>query len=143
MRCETASVPIRGSKFVGIDSTRKLTTPGSVLTVREQDESESRRRREVKDVKEAKEVKEKTPHPELRPRLSEGCVPLLPLNPKPPLLPPLTCIAHLTQHDCLFRSRRARHVRGPFVQRFMREHGKSKRFLRVSRQAKIIGRPHT
>jgi hypothetical protein len=40
---------------VGIDSIRKLTTPGSVATVREQEMSGSRRssgRREVKDVEE-------------------------------------------------------------------------------------------
>jgi hypothetical protein len=54
--------------LVGIDSIRKLTTPGSVLTVREQDERASRKRREVKEVKEAKEVREKTPPVEPRPR---------------------------------------------------------------------------
>src|SRR5579864_6403375 len=101
------SVPILGSKFVGIDSIRKLTTPGSVATVREQDESESERRREVKDVreaKEAKEAKEVKPHPEPRPRLDEDSVHLFSPLPKPPLLPPLSCIAHLAQHDRFVRS---------------------------------------
>jgi hypothetical protein len=42
---------------VGIDSIRKLTTPGSVATLREQEEIESARRssREVMEVKEAKD----------------------------------------------------------------------------------------
>jgi hypothetical protein len=43
--------------LVGIDSIRKLTTPGSVETDRVQEESA--RRREIKEIKEAKDVKEK------------------------------------------------------------------------------------
>ena len=58
-RCETASVPIRGSKLVGIVSIKKLTTPGSVLKVREQEESKNATEKmKVKDIKEALETKE-------------------------------------------------------------------------------------
>jgi hypothetical protein len=65
------SVPIRGSKFVGIDSIRKLTTPGSVPALREQEESESARRssrkgKDLKEVEEIKEVKDKSPRIPMR-----------------------------------------------------------------------------
>jgi hypothetical protein len=49
---------------VGIDSIRKLTTPGSVATVREQDvrrriaSRKKREEREVEEVKDAKEVRQ-------------------------------------------------------------------------------------
>src|SRR5579863_3936067 len=100
---------MRGSRLVGIDSIRKLTTPGSVRTVREQEESRRRKKREVKEVKEAKEEKER----QTLPRTfcpEEVSVPLLPSLPKPAPLPFLPCIAHLAQHDRLLRPRRARHV---------------------------------
>jgi hypothetical protein len=52
--------------LVGIDSIRKLTTPGSVAIVREQDESASgrRSRREVRGIEEVKEKAQLLhPHP--------------------------------------------------------------------------------
>src|ERR1019366_1648723 len=89
------SLPIRGSRFVGIDSMRKLTTPGSVATEREQEESarsamssrEAKEIEEAKEVKEVKEIKDKAP---LILRLARWCevsVPPLPSLPKPHLLP--------------------------------------------------------
>src|SRR3981189_3381275 len=55
------SLPIRGSRLVGIDSITKLTTPGSVATVRAQEERKRSEdsRREVKDIKEVKDLAER------------------------------------------------------------------------------------
>src|ERR1700680_1462325 len=63
IRSDCPSLPILGSRLVGMDSIRKLTTPGSVAMVREQEERrkiEERRRevKEAKEVKDAEEVKE-------------------------------------------------------------------------------------
>lgn len=154
MRCDTASVPIRGSKLVGIDSIRKLTAPGSVVTVREQDEIASARksRREVKkieeakEVREVKEVKEKARPIMPRPRLGAVSDPPLLSLPKPPLfplLPLLTCIAHLAEHDRLPRPSCPRHIRRAFAQRLGCEHGEGKCFLRISRHAKFSRLAHT
>src|SRR5579864_8180884 len=134
------SVPIRGSKFVGIDSIRKLTTPGSVATLRKQEEIESAKRskREAKEVEEVKEVKEaKDKSTCITLRRCGISVPPPPLLPKLPLRLFLTCITHLAQHDGLLRSGRPRHVRRPFLQRLVREHCKGKSFLGISRHAKF------
>src|SRR5579864_4112338 len=95
IRSDGPSVPIRGSRFVGMDSIRKLTTPGSVGTERVQEESEKRR--------EAKEMKEKPPRGA---RIDvRGCGPLRPSPPPHPVLPFSPRITHLTQHHGLPRSR--------------------------------------
>src|ERR1700687_4732043 len=76
------SVPILGSKLVGIDSIRKLTTPGSVWTEGLQEESARTRRREVKETKEVKENISRSAQ-----RIVKSSDPLLrahPLSPPPP-----------------------------------------------------------
>src|SRR5580658_7567251 len=123
---------MRGSKFVGIDSIRKLTTPGSVWTVREQEESRRRKEREGKEAKEVREEKERKTALNAF-RLEEVSVPLPPSLPKPPPLPFLPCIAHLAQHYRLLRTRCARNVCRSFVQGLARQHGECKCFLRISR----------
>src|SRR5258705_9414610 len=131
------SVPIRGSRFVGIDSIKKLTTPGSVGAERVQEESTRTRRREVKEIKEIKEVKE---NPRRSARIdAQDSDPPLPLPPAHPLLPLLPCITHLAQHHGLLRSGRSRHIRGSPSQRLPSKHGKCKRFLRIAGHAKLIG----
>jgi hypothetical protein len=128
---------------------RKLTTPGSALAEREQEDTAKspmsrREAKEIEEAKEAKEVKEvKDESPRVVPLLYEFSFPLLPSLPPPWLLPLLTCIAHLAQYDRLPRSGRAGDIRRPFVQRLAREHGKGKRLFRVSRHAKFPCLAHT
>src|SRR5579864_2408241 len=128
------SVPIRGSKFVGMDSIRKLTTPGSVGTERVQEQSE--KKREAKETKDIKEMKEK---PRRGARSDErGCNPLPPSPPPRPLLPFLPCIAHLAQHYSLPRSRSPWHIRRPPLQRLPAQQRECESLLGVSRHAKLI-----
>src|ERR1700738_496456 len=92
---EGPSVPLRGSRFVGIDSIKKLTTPGSVGTERVQEDSARTRIREVNEIEDSKEVKEKTARSIRRKVENSG-----PLFPRLPFLPPFPffspCITHLT-----------------------------------------------
>src|SRR4029077_5675555 len=120
-------------RLVGIDSIRKLTTPGSVLTLREHEASASGSRREVKKIKESNEAKEKTPPVKPSQHLCGVSVPLLPSL---PLLPFLSRIAYLAENERFLRSCGVRYIRWSFAQRFACEHGKRKRLLGVSRNAK-------
>src|SRR5690242_20344802 len=98
------SVPIRGSRLVGMDSIRKFTTPGSVGTERVQEQSE--KKREAKGIKDIKEMNEE---PRRGPRSDE--------RPCNPFLPSLPCITHLAQHHSLPRSGSLWHIRRPPLQR--------------------------